>query len=57
MAKNKNRKQGGQPDRSAQAEQAQEQARTSAAEAQQSAMPQFQSPGDGSRKQRRFGHN
>ena len=59
MAKNKNRKQGGQQDRSSQAERAQERAQRSAVEAQQSPMPQAQgSPADVARKhQRRFGHN
>jgi hypothetical protein len=42
MAKNKNRKQGGQQDRSSQAERAQEQADRSSAEAQQSPMSQAQ---------------
>ncbi|MFC9848172.1 hypothetical protein [Streptomyces sp. NPDC127595] len=59
MAKNKNRKQGGQQDRSSQAERAQEQAERSSTEAQQSPMPQTQgSPADVARKhQKRFGHN
>ncbi|MBV1942781.1 hypothetical protein QFZ24_007086 [Streptomyces phaeochromogenes] len=59
MAKNKNRKQGGQQDRSSQAERAQEQADRSSAEAQQSPMSQAQgSPADVARKhQKRFGHN
>ncbi|GGX61393.1 hypothetical protein [Streptomyces fructofermentans] len=59
MAKNKNRKQGGQQDRSSQAERAQEQAQRSSAEAQQSPMSHAQgSPADVARKhQRRFGHN
>ncbi|MET7384608.1 hypothetical protein [Streptomyces sp. NPDC005385] len=59
MAKNKNRKQGGQQDRSSQAERAQEQAQRSSAEAQQSPMSQAQgSPADVARKhQKRFGHN
>ncbi|MFD3310790.1 hypothetical protein [Streptomyces sp. NPDC058656] len=59
MAKNKNRKHGGQQDRSSQAERAQEQADRSSAEAQQSPMSQAQgSPADVARKhQKRFGHN
>jgi hypothetical protein len=59
MAKNKNRKQGGQQDRSSQAERAQEQAQRSSAQAQQSMMSQAQgSPADVARKhQKRFGHN
>ncbi|MGW3426174.1 hypothetical protein [Streptomyces phaeochromogenes] len=59
MAKHKNRKQGGQQDRSSQAERAQEQADRSSAEAQQSPMSQAQgSPADVARKhQKRFGHN
>jgi hypothetical protein len=59
MAKNKNRKQGGERDRSTQTERAQEQAQRSAAEAQRSPMSQAQgSPADVARKhQRRFGHN
>ncbi|MEU4089316.1 hypothetical protein ACWD4F_28550 [Streptomyces aureus] len=59
MAKNKNRKQGGQQDRSSQAERAQEHAQRSSAQAQQSPMSQAQgSPADVARKhQRRFGHN
>ncbi|MFC8665355.1 MULTISPECIES: hypothetical protein [Streptomyces] len=59
MAKNKNRKQGGQQDRSSQAERAQEQADRSSAEAQRSPMSQAQgSPADVARKhQKRFGHN
>lgn len=59
MAKNKNRKQGGQQDRSSQAERAQEQAQRSSTEAQQSPMPQAPgSPADVARKhQKRFGHN
>ncbi|MEU5344430.1 MULTISPECIES: hypothetical protein [unclassified Streptomyces] len=59
MAKNKNRKQGGQQDRSSQAERAKEQADRSSAEAQQSPMSQAQgSPADVARKhQKRFGHN
>ncbi|QES41102.1 hypothetical protein DEJ49_08880 [Streptomyces venezuelae] len=59
MAKNKNRKQGGQQDRSSQAEQAQEQAKSTAVDAQQSMQSQAQgSPADVARKhQRRFGHN
>jgi hypothetical protein len=59
MAKNKNRKQGGQQDRSSQAERAQEQAERTSAEAQQSPMSQAQgSPADVARKhQKRFGHN
>ncbi|MFF4184112.1 hypothetical protein ACFYZ9_13060 [Streptomyces sp. NPDC001691] len=59
MAKNKNRKSGGQQDRSSAAERGQEQAKSSAYESQ--AMPQAQaqgSPADVARKhQRRFGHN
>ncbi|MCX4909441.1 hypothetical protein [Streptomyces sp. NBC_00878] len=59
MAKNKNRKQGGQQDRSSQAERAQEQADRSSAEAQQSPMSQAEgSPAHVARKhQKRFGHN
>ncbi|BAC73855.1 MULTISPECIES: hypothetical protein [Streptomyces] len=59
MAKNKNRKQGSQQQRSSQAEQAQEHAQRSATEAQQSPMPHTQgSPADVARKQqKRFGHN
>ncbi|NEB78158.1 hypothetical protein G3I40_23470 [Streptomyces sp. SID14478] len=60
MAKNKNRKQGAQQDRSSAAEQAQEQAKSAASEA-QSEMPLTQaqgSPADVARKhQKRFGHN
>ncbi|MFK4067952.1 hypothetical protein [Streptomyces sp. NPDC029674] len=59
MAKNKNRKQGGEQNRASQAEQAQEQAKTSATEAQSPMQAQAQgSPADVARKhQRRFGHN
>ncbi|WP_369214807.1 hypothetical protein [Streptomyces flavofungini] len=59
MAKNKNRKQGAQQDRTSQAERASEQARSSATEAQSSMESQAQgSPADVARKhQRRFGHN
>ncbi|WP_327428022.1 hypothetical protein [Streptomyces sp. NBC_01236] len=59
MAKNKNRKQGTQQDRSSQAERAQEQAQRSSSEAQQSPISQAQgSPADVARKhQKRFGHN
>ncbi|GAA5001981.1 hypothetical protein BKI49_08920 [Streptomyces sp. Tue6028] len=59
MAKNKNRKQGGQQNRASQAEQAHEQAQRSSAEAQQSSMSHAQgSPADVARKQqKRFGHN
>ncbi|WP_055565216.1 hypothetical protein [Streptomyces atriruber] len=59
MAKNKNRKQGGQQNRSSQAEQAQEQAKSTAVDAQSSMQTQAQgSPADVARKhQRRFGHN
>ncbi|MGW0820437.1 hypothetical protein [Streptomyces sp. NPDC002845] len=59
MAKNKNRKQGSQQDRSSQAEKAQEQAERGSTEAQESPMsiPQG-SPTDVARKQqKRFGHN
>jgi hypothetical protein len=59
MAKNKNRKQSGQPDRSSAAERGGEQAKSTAYESQ--AQPQSQaqgSPADVARKhQRRFGHN
>ncbi|WP_221360486.1 hypothetical protein [Streptomyces beigongshangae] len=56
MAKNRNRKQGGEQDRSPQTERAQEQ---SPAPAQQSPVSQIQgSPADVARKhQKRFGHN
>ncbi|WAL94966.1 hypothetical protein [Streptomyces sp. Je 1-369] len=61
MAKNKHRKQGGQQNRSSQAEQAQEEAKSTAVDAQTSMQPQTQaqgSPADVARKhQRRFGHN
>jgi hypothetical protein len=59
MAKNKNRKQGGQQNRASQPEQAQEQAQRSPAEAQQSPMSQHPgSPADVARKkQKSFGHN
>ncbi|MEU5895573.1 MULTISPECIES: hypothetical protein [Streptomyces] len=59
MAKNKNRKQGGEQNRSSQAEQAQEQAKSTATEAQSPLQSQAQgSPADVARKhQRRFGHN
>ncbi|WP_306333868.1 hypothetical protein [Streptomyces sp. KL118A] len=59
MAKNKNRKQGGQQNRSSQAEQAQEQAKSTAVDAQSPMQTQAQgSPADVARKhQRRFGHN
>ncbi|WP_151479215.1 hypothetical protein [Streptomyces albicerus] len=59
MAKNKNRKQGGQQDRSSQAERAEERAQRSSAEAQQPPTPHTQgSPADVARKhQKRFGHN
>ncbi|MEU6994785.1 hypothetical protein ABZ953_29520 [Streptomyces sp. NPDC046465] len=59
MAKNKNRKQGSPQDRASQAEQAQEQAKSSATEAQSDIQSQAQgSPADVARKhQRRFGHN
>ncbi|CAM5228473.1 Small hydrophilic protein OS=Streptomyces alboniger OX=132473 GN=CP975_08995 PE=4 SV=1 [Streptomyces alboniger] len=59
MAKNKNRKQGGEQSRSSQAEQAQEQARSAASDAQSAIQSQAQgSPADVARKhQRRFGHN
>ncbi|MEV0255438.1 hypothetical protein AB0H82_14425 [Streptomyces sp. NPDC050732] len=59
MAKNKNRKQGGEQNRASQAEQAQEQAKTSATDAQSPMQSQAQgSPADVARKhQRRFGHN
>ncbi|MFH8987386.1 hypothetical protein [Streptomyces sp. NPDC017940] len=59
MAKNKNRKQAAQENRSSQAERASEEARTAAAEAQQAMQTQAQgSPADVARKhQRRFGHN
>ncbi|MFF6997089.1 hypothetical protein ACFY93_19330 [Streptomyces sp. NPDC008313] len=59
MAKNKNRKQGGDQQRSSQAEQAQERAQQHATEAQQSSMSHAQgSPADVARKhQKRFGHN
>lgn len=58
MAKNKNRKQGGQQDRSSQAERAHEQAQRSSTEA-HTPMSQAQgSPADVARKhQKRFGHN
>ncbi|AYG83469.1 hypothetical protein N4G70_04710 [Streptomyces sp. ASQP_92] len=59
MAKNKNRKSDSQQDRSSAAERGEQQAKSSAMEAQ--AMPQAQaqgSPADVARKhQRRFGHN
>ncbi|NUK05771.1 hypothetical protein HRW23_16755 [Streptomyces lunaelactis] len=59
MAKNKNRKQSGQQDRSPAAERGSEQAKSTAYESQ--AQPQSQaqgSPADVARKhQRRFGHN
>ncbi|MFI1399140.1 hypothetical protein [Streptomyces sp. NPDC020681] len=59
MAKNKNRKQGGQQDRASAAERGSEQAKTTAYESQ--AQPQSQaqgSPADVARKhQKRFGHN
>ncbi|AVZ77347.1 hypothetical protein SLUN_10085 [Streptomyces lunaelactis] len=59
MAKNKNRKQSGQQDRSPAAERGSEQAKSTAYESQ--ARPQSQaqgSPADVARKhQRRFGHN
>ncbi|GHA16319.1 hypothetical protein GCM10010372_14840 [Streptomyces tauricus] len=59
MAKNKNRKQGGEQDRSSQPERAQEQSERSSAQAQQSPVSQIQgSPADVARKhQKRFGHN
>ncbi|MFE0103866.1 hypothetical protein [Streptomyces sp. NPDC059009] len=59
MAKNKNRKQGGQQNRASSAEQAAEQAKSSATEAQSAMESQAQgSPADVARKhQRRFGHN
>jgi len=59
MAKNKNRKQGGEQNRSSQAERAREQADQSSTEAQQSPMSQIQgNPADVARKhQKRFGHN
>ncbi|MFE0174868.1 hypothetical protein ACFWZ2_21340 [Streptomyces sp. NPDC059002] len=59
MAKNKNRKQGGQQNRASQAEQAQEQAKSAATDAQSAIQSQAQgSPADVARKhQRRFGHN
>ncbi|MER5657511.1 hypothetical protein ABT076_31335 [Streptomyces sp. NPDC002131] len=58
MAKNKNRKQGGQQDRSSQAERAQEQAQRSSAEAQSPISQAQGSPADVARKhQKRFGHN
>ncbi|MFE6762646.1 hypothetical protein [Streptomyces sp. NPDC057689] len=59
MAKNKNRKQGSQQDRSSQSEHAAEQARSTAAEARSAMDSQAQgSPADVARKhQRRFGHN
>ncbi|MEU1532829.1 hypothetical protein [Streptomyces fagopyri] len=58
MAKNKNRKQGSQQDRSSQTERGQEQAQRSSTEA-HTPMPQSQgSPADVARKhQKRFGHN
>ncbi|MCX4232953.1 hypothetical protein [Streptomyces ortus] len=58
MAKNKNRKQGGEQDRSSQPEQS-EQSERSSAQAQQSPVSQIQgSPADVARKhQKRFGHN
>ncbi|MFF3247900.1 hypothetical protein ACFYWY_30195 [Streptomyces sp. NPDC002870] len=59
MAKNKNRKQSGQQDRSSPAERGSEQAKSTAYESH--AQPQSQaqgSPADVARKhQRRFGHN
>ncbi|MFD5076620.1 hypothetical protein ACFVYF_01750 [Streptomyces sp. NPDC058274] len=59
MAKNKNRKQGAQQDRSSQSEQAQEHARSTASEAQDTPVQHIQgSPADVARKhQKRFGHN
>ncbi|WP_030783929.1 hypothetical protein [Streptomyces sp. NRRL S-920] len=59
MAKNKNRKQGSQENRASAAEQASEQAKSAAAEAQSPMDTQAQgSPADVARKhQRRFGHN
>ncbi|MEU9183506.1 hypothetical protein AB0D14_02850 [Streptomyces sp. NPDC048484] len=59
MAKNKNRKQGGERDRSSQTERTQEQADRSSTEAQRSPMSQIQgNPADVARKhQKRFGHN
>ncbi|MCX4914168.1 MULTISPECIES: hypothetical protein [unclassified Streptomyces] len=58
MAKNKNRKQGGQQDRSSQAERAQEQAQRSSTEAQSPISQAQGSPADVARKhQKRFGHN
>ncbi|MGA4848311.1 hypothetical protein ACOBQB_19400 [Streptomyces sp. G5(2025)] len=59
MAKNKNRKQGGQQNRASSAEQASERAKSAAAEAQSPMESHAQgSPADVARKQqRRFGHN
>jgi hypothetical protein len=59
MAKNKNRKQGSQQNRASQAEQAQEQAQRTSAEAHQTPESRMQgSPADVARKQqKRFGHN
>lgn len=61
MAKNKNRKQGGDQNRASAAEQAQEQAKSSAEQAEsrmKDAVQSQGSPAEVSRKQqRRFGHN
>ncbi|MEW2566384.1 hypothetical protein ACFU9Y_29610 [Streptomyces sp. NPDC057621] len=59
MAKNKNRKQGGEQNRSSQPERAQEQSERSSAQERQSPVSQIQgSPADVARKhQKRFGHN
>jgi hypothetical protein len=59
MAKNKNRKQAGPHNRSAQSEQTQEHMQRPATEAHQSPIPQTQgSPADVARKkQKSFGHN
>jgi len=59
MARNKNRKQGGEQDRSSQPERAQEQTRRPSSEAQHSPVSQIQgTPADVARKhQKRFGHN
>lgn len=61
MAKNKNRKQGGDQNRASASEQAQEQAKSSAEQAEQRVQSNVQaqgSPAEVARKhQRRFGHN